>query len=88
MLIILAATLYRLRILGRNHVPGEGSALLTPNHVSFADGLFVIAAIDRPIRFVVYAEYFKRPLLGRFLRAMGAIPIAATGGPDDPRGLP
>ena len=80
-LIILAATLYRLRVLGRNHVPGEGPALLTPNHVSFADGLFVIASIDRPIRFVVYAEYFKRPLLGRFLRVMGAIPIAVSGGP-------
>src|SRR5262249_28091111 len=50
-------------------------------HVSFADGLFVIAAIDRPIRFVVYAEYFKRPLIGRFLRTMGAIPIASSGGP-------
>ena len=54
---------------------------MTPNHVSFADGLFVIAAIDRPIRFVVYAEYFRRPLIGRFLRWMGAIPIASTGGP-------
>ena len=81
MLIILAATLYRLRVVGRNHVPGEGPALLTPNHVSFADGLFVIASIDRPIRFVVYSEYFKRPLLGRFLRVMGAIPIASSGGP-------
>ena len=38
---------------------------LTPNHVSFVDDLFVIGTIDRPIRFVVCAEYFKRPLLGR-----------------------
>ena len=60
---------------------GRGSALLTPNHVSFADGLFVIASIDRPIRFVVYADYFERPLLGAFLRAMRAIPISGTGGP-------
>jgi acyl-[acyl-carrier-protein]-phospholipid O-acyltransferase/long-chain-fatty-acid--[acyl-carrier-protein] ligase len=80
-LIILAATLYRLRVVGRSHVPAAGPALLTPNHVSFADGLFVIASIDRPIRFVVYSEYFKRPLLGRFLRVMGAIPIAGRGGP-------
>ena len=76
LLILLAGTLYRLRVLGRSNVPDQGPALLTPNHVSFADGLFVIAAIDRPIRFVVYAEYFQRPLLGRFLRTMGAIPIA------------
>ena len=80
-LIMLAGTLYRLKVLGRSNVPAEGAALLTPNHVSFADGLFVIAAIDRPIRFVVYSEYFRRPLIGRFLRCMGAIPIASTGGP-------
>jgi acyl-[acyl-carrier-protein]-phospholipid O-acyltransferase/long-chain-fatty-acid--[acyl-carrier-protein] ligase len=80
-LILLAGTLYRVRVVGRSHVPGDGPALLTPNHVSFADGLFLIASIDRPIRFVVYAEYFKRPLLGRFLRVMGAIPIAGSGGP-------
>jgi acyl-[acyl-carrier-protein]-phospholipid O-acyltransferase/long-chain-fatty-acid--[acyl-carrier-protein] ligase len=80
-LILLAGTLYRVRIVGRSHVPEEGPALLTPNHVSFADGLFVIAAIDRPIRFVVYAEYFKRLLLGPLLRAIGAIPIASRGGP-------
>jgi acyl-[acyl-carrier-protein]-phospholipid O-acyltransferase/long-chain-fatty-acid--[acyl-carrier-protein] ligase len=80
-LILLAATLYRVKVLGRGNVPSEGAALLTPNHVSFADGLFLIAAIDRPIRFVVYAEYFRRPLLGRFLRCMGAIPIASSGGP-------
>ncbi len=80
LLILLASTLYKLRVLGRSNVPDHGPALLTPNHVSFVDGLFVIGTIDRPIRFVVYAEYFKRPLLGRFLRTMGAIPIAGHGG--------
>jgi acyl-[acyl-carrier-protein]-phospholipid O-acyltransferase/long-chain-fatty-acid--[acyl-carrier-protein] ligase len=81
LLVLLANTLYRLRVLGREHVPAEGPALLTPNHVSFADGLFLIAAIDRPIRFVVYADYFDRPVLGRFLRSMRAIPIAGDAGP-------
>src|SRR4051812_6939764 len=61
LLLLLAATLYRVRVIGRANVPGRGGALLTPNHVSFVDGLFLIAAIDRPIRFVVYADYFQRP---------------------------
>ena len=64
LLIMLANTLYRLRVLGRANVPLDGPALLTPNHVSFADGLFVIASIDRPVRFVVYAEYFRSLILG------------------------
>jgi acyl-[acyl-carrier-protein]-phospholipid O-acyltransferase/long-chain-fatty-acid--[acyl-carrier-protein] ligase len=80
-LIGLANTLYRLRIIGREHLPTEGGALLVPNHVSFADGLFIIASNDRPVRFVVYAPYFERPILGRFLKSMHAIPISPTGGP-------
>jgi acyl-[acyl-carrier-protein]-phospholipid O-acyltransferase/long-chain-fatty-acid--[acyl-carrier-protein] ligase len=77
----LAHTLYRVRVLGRSNVPDEGGALLVPNHVSFADGLFLFASTDRPIRFVIYAPYFDVPVLGWFLRAMKAIPISASGGP-------
>jgi acyl-[acyl-carrier-protein]-phospholipid O-acyltransferase/long-chain-fatty-acid--[acyl-carrier-protein] ligase len=81
LLLGLAHTLYRVRIVGRSNVPSTGGALLVPNHVTFADGLFVIAATDRPVRFVVYVEYFKKPLIGWILRSMKAIPIAGNGGP-------
>ena len=81
LLIGLAHTIYRVRVIGRSNVPERGGALLVPNHVSFADGLFLFASIDRPIRFIVYAGYFEKPLLGWFLRSMRAIPISATGGP-------
>jgi len=81
LLVMSAHTLYRLRVVGRANVPGEGGALLTPNHVSFVDGLFLVATIDRPIRFVVYADYFQSPVLGPFLRSMRAIPISGSGGP-------
>ena len=60
-LIGLAHTIYRVRVIGRSNVPPEGGRLLVPNHVSFADGLFLIASTDRPIRFVVYAPYFEKP---------------------------
>jgi acyl-[acyl-carrier-protein]-phospholipid O-acyltransferase/long-chain-fatty-acid--[acyl-carrier-protein] ligase len=77
----LANTIYRVRVLGREHVPAEGGALLVPNHVSFADGLFLTASTDRPIRFVVYSTYFERWLYGWFMRRMKAIPISSSGGP-------
>ena len=80
-LIGLAHTLYRVRIVGRSNIPSEGGALLVPNHVTFADGLFVIASTDRPVRFVVYAAYFERPFIGWVLRSMKAIPISPSGGP-------
>ncbi|HEV8673597.1 MAG TPA: acyl-[ACP]--phospholipid O-acyltransferase [Methylomirabilota bacterium] len=80
-LILLTHTFYRLTVIGRDHVPEEGGGLLVPNHVSFADGLFLIASLDRPIRFIVDASYFHHPLLRPFMQALGAIPISAAGGP-------
>jgi acyl-[acyl-carrier-protein]-phospholipid O-acyltransferase/long-chain-fatty-acid--[acyl-carrier-protein] ligase len=81
LLIGLAHTIYRVRVIGQFNVPDQGGVLLVPNHVSFADGLFLFASIDRPIRFIVYAGYCDRPVLGWFLRSMRAIPISPTGGP-------
>src|SRR5262249_12858868 len=46
-------TLYRLDVTGREHVPVKGGALLAPNHLSIADAAFLIAALDRPIRFLM-----------------------------------
>lgn len=77
----MAHTFYRVRVIGDENIPREGSALLVPNHVSFADGLFVMTTTDRPIRFLVYADYFERPFLGWILRSMRAIPISPKGGP-------
>ena len=79
-LFLLTHTIYRLRVLGRIHVPETGSVLLTPNHVSYVDGLFLIATLDRPVRFLVDVDQFNRPWLKPFLKLLGAIPISATSG--------
>ena len=79
-LVILTHTMYRVRIVGREHVPHQGGALLVPNHVSFIDGLLLVASLDRPIRFVVDAEYVNHPLLKPFMKAFQVIPIASQGG--------
>ena len=41
----------------------------------------MIASTDRPVRFMIYADYFTRPLTGPILRSMKAIPISPSGGP-------
>ena len=80
-ILLLTNTLYRVRIVGVRNVPEQGGALLVPNHVSFVDALFLLAAVDRPIRFVVETYWYERPYLKPFLRALGAIPISGSGGP-------
>ncbi len=81
MLVMLTHTIYRLNVIGRRNVPEKGGALLVPNHVSFADGLFLLASVDRPIRFLVDSIYFHHPLLKPFMKSLGAIPISTSGGP-------
>lgn len=78
--VILTNTLYRLRIVGHEHVPLQGGALLVPNHVSFIDGFLLIASLDRPIRFVVDSQYAELPLFKPFMKMLGVIPISSHGG--------
>jgi acyl-[acyl-carrier-protein]-phospholipid O-acyltransferase/long-chain-fatty-acid--[acyl-carrier-protein] ligase len=79
-LVILTNSLYRLRIAGHTHVPKAGGALLVPNHVSFIDALLLIASLDRPVRFVVDAQYAEQPFFKPLMKLFGVIPISSYGG--------
>ncbi len=74
-------TLYRLDVVGRENIPARGGALLTPNHVSMADAVLLIASIDRPIRFLMFKGSYDHPLVKPFARILGVIPIASDQGP-------
>ena len=70
-------TVYRLRVRGRENVPQTGGALLVANHMSFVDALFLIASIDRPIRFLIFRDFYELPFLKPFLKIIRAIPISS-----------
>ena len=78
---MLPRLVYRLTIVGQDHVPRHGGALLVPNHVSFIDGLLLIASLDRPIRFIVDERYADYPLFKPFMHLLRVIPISSTGSP-------
>ena len=77
-LVLLTHTIYRLKVIGRTNVPLQGGALLVPNHVSFVDGLYLLASLDRPVRFLVSKNYFHHFLLKPFMKSLGAIPLSST----------
>ena len=79
-LVIFTNTVYRVHIVDQHHVPQSGGALLVPNHMSFVDGFLLMAAVDRPIRFVVDAAYAAHPLFKWSMTAMKVIPISSAGG--------
>jgi glycerol-3-phosphate dehydrogenase (NAD(P)+) len=72
---------FRLRRLGREHVP-EGGVVLAANHRSFLDPFAIGYCLPRPVYFVAKQELFRNPILGWFLNCMGAFPIR-RGGSDE-----
>ena len=70
-------TIYRLRVRGRENVPQTGGALLVANHMSFVDALFLIASIDRLIRFLIFKDFYELPYVKPFVKIIRAIPISS-----------
>ncbi len=57
-------------------VPADGPVLLCINHPNnLIDSLVVAAALRRKVHFLAAAAMFRNPLVARFLRACGAIPV-------------
>ncbi len=72
---MLTHTIYRIRIIGQEHVPLRGPALLVCNHLSHVDGFLVGACVQRFVRFAVYRPFYEHWALHRLLKMMNAIPM-------------
>ena len=73
--------LYRVEIVGEEHIPEEGQAyLLCANHTAAADPVILVAALKRKVVFFAKAELFRIPLIGRLIRALDAIPVRRGAG--------
>ena len=79
---VLSRFVYRLRLIGDEHIPATGAAVIVCNHVSFVDAVLLMAASPRPIRFMMDHRIFKVPVLGWMFKLAKAIPIAPRG--EDP----
>jgi acyl-[acyl-carrier-protein]-phospholipid O-acyltransferase/long-chain-fatty-acid--[acyl-carrier-protein] ligase len=78
---IAAHTIYRLDLNGQQVIPARGGALLTPNHTSWVDAVLLIAATDRPIRFIMFKGVYDNPVIKPFAKMLKIIPIASDQGP-------
>jgi glycerol-3-phosphate O-acyltransferase / dihydroxyacetone phosphate acyltransferase len=60
----------------RERVPAGGPLLLCVNHPNnFIDSILVGAVMPRKVHYLATAALFRNPMLARFLRAAGAIPV-------------
>jgi acyl-[acyl-carrier-protein]-phospholipid O-acyltransferase/long-chain-fatty-acid--[acyl-carrier-protein] ligase len=70
-------TVYRVHVIGRDNFPEKGGALLVCNHMSFVDAALLVAATDRPIRFIMHRDIYDHPVVKPFAKMVRAIPISS-----------
>jgi 1-acyl-sn-glycerol-3-phosphate acyltransferase len=68
-------TFFQLKVAFDERIPSTGPMVVVANHESFLDAFVVGAALDRRATFLTAPYLFSRPVVGSFLRAMGAIPV-------------
>src|SRR2546426_1812322 len=66
----------RIEVVGSEHIPARGPVIITANHHnSLVDPMLVMMAAPRPLVILAAAPLFRNPLIGPFLRLVGALPV-------------
>ncbi|MCB0336971.1 MAG: 1-acyl-sn-glycerol-3-phosphate acyltransferase, partial [Bdellovibrionales bacterium] len=76
---ILIHAIYRLRRHGTEYVPRTGGALLVCNHISYLDAQLIMAALDRPVRYLMYKPIYEAKGIHFLAKSMGCIPVEEGG---------
>lgn len=68
-------TFYRIHLKQPENLPHEGAALLVPNHVSWLDGLLIVAVSPRPVRMIIAGGLVTAWWSRGLAKIMEAIPM-------------
>ncbi len=69
----------RIKPIGLENVPLDGSLMICSNHIAAKDVIMIGAVFPRQIRFVAKKELFKIPLLGWFFNKLGVVKLDRGG---------
>ncbi|MEU3839821.1 lysophospholipid acyltransferase family protein [Streptomyces sp. NPDC028635] len=77
--------MFRFRVEGAEHIPGDGPVILAGNHLTFIDSMILPVVCDRQVFFIGKDEYvtgkgFKGRLMAWFFTGVGMIPVDRDGG--------
>jgi 1-acyl-sn-glycerol-3-phosphate acyltransferase len=68
-------TYFRMRRIGREHIPSTGPVIIAANHRSFLDPFVIATMARRPMYYVAKKELFRRRWVAWLLGALGAFPV-------------
>jgi 1-acyl-sn-glycerol-3-phosphate acyltransferase len=63
------------RVMGRENIIEEGSAIVASNHQSYLDPPFVGIACRNELYFLARKTLFRQPVIGAILRRVNALPV-------------
>ncbi len=69
----------RIHVHGLENVPAEGPAIICSNHIAIRDVFIIAVSAKRQIRFIAKKELSRVPLLGRIIKALGAVFVDRKG---------
>jgi 1-acyl-sn-glycerol-3-phosphate acyltransferase len=72
----LCRALFKIEFHGVGNIPREGACIITPNHVTFADPVWITIPIRRRLHYMTWDRMFEIPVLGFVMRAFGAFPVS------------
>src|SRR5687768_2992983 len=72
---VIFRTFWPLRVVGAEHVPKEGAAVVVSNHLSMVDPFVVSYGAHRMVSFMAKEELFGVPFVGLLIRKLGAFPV-------------
>ncbi len=58
----------------------EEGLIVCPNHISFFDPLYLAIILPRNLTFMAKEELFDRPIIGKWVKDCGVIPLSRNGG--------
>ncbi|MFY9556689.1 MAG: lysophospholipid acyltransferase family protein [Blastocatellia bacterium] len=67
--------LFKIEFHGAEHIPPRGACIITPNHVTYADPIWITIPVRRRIYYMAWDKPFRIPVLGLLMRMFGAFPV-------------
>jgi 1-acyl-sn-glycerol-3-phosphate acyltransferase len=71
----LCRVLFKVKFRGVENIPREGACIITPNHVTYADPVWITIPMPRRVYYMAWDKPFEIPGLGLLMRMFGAFPV-------------
>jgi 1-acyl-sn-glycerol-3-phosphate acyltransferase len=67
--------IFKIEFHGIENIPRKGACIITPNHITYADPIWITIPMPRRVYYMAWHKPFRIPVLGLLMRMFGAFPV-------------